>query len=413
MHIMQNYSVKIESIELINYKKYINSFVTFDPSLTVLSGKNGTGKSSVLQGVVLILSWIIARLRNENGVGQYIPTLDVNNNARNGCIIGNIFGENVTIPNKAKAGIAKEYSFNITSIREYVTSKRKQLAENDNTSLPVFAYYGVKRAVLDIPIRTRYKDYSIFDTYDKCLEGAANFRGFFTWFRACEDWENQQTVRTGQRIEHPGLRAFRRAMEIFMPDYRNIYIERHPLSMKLEKNNQTLNAEQLSDGEKIYLALIGDLCHRLSLANPASDPLKGEGIVLIDEIDLHLHPQWQSEIANALSKTFPNIQFIITTHSPHVINSVPTASLRLINDDASIEEAPYGYGMPSEIVLGDIMNLSSDVPVEIVNIINNFNAAIDNGNPEKAKNELEALQRLVPLHPELPRMRKRVERISR
>ena len=94
---------------------------------------------------------------------------------------------------------------------------------------------------------------------------------------------------------------------------------------------------------------IRDSYNRLSLANPEIDPLLGTGIVLIDEIDLHLHPQWQSEIAGALTRTFPNIQFIITTHSPHVINSLPTQSLRLITDDGKVETPDYGYGMPSEV----------------------------------------------------------------
>lgn len=411
---MQDYQVKIDSIRFVNYKKFIKSDVSFDPSLTVLSGKNGTGKSSVLAGVSLILSWIIARLRNDKGVGSYISKLDVNNNAVNGCIIGSMFGNEVSIPSKAKAGFAKEFTFNIASIREYVTDKRKKLAEHrDTTCVPVFAYYGVKRAVLDMPLRTRHKDYSIFDAYDKCLDGVANFRGFFTWFRACEDWENQQTVRTGQRVEHPGLRAFRHAMERFMPEYRDIYIERHPLGMMLDKNGVRLNAQQLSDGEKIYLALIGDLCHRLSLANPTGDPLLGEGIVLIDEIDLHLHPQWQSEIATALTRTFPNIQFIISTHSPHVINSVPTSSLRLVDADGLVSTAPYGYGMPSEVILGDIMRLTNDVPQEIVDILAGFNAALQDNDTQEAMAQLMALQAAVPDHPELPRMRKRVERMMR
>ncbi|GEM_PF-1347941 len=409
---MQDYQVKIDRLKLVNYKKFTDSTVDFDPSLTVLSGKNGNGKSSVLSGVALIISWIIARLRNESGVGLYVPPMDVNNGAINGCVMGSMFGNEVLIPNKAKSGLFKEYTFNIAPIKEYVTCKRKELAENrEATCLPVFANYGVKRAVLDMPLRTRRKEYSIFDTYEKCLDGVANFRGFFTWFRACEDWENQQTARTGQQVEHPGLRAFRNAMESFMPEYRNIHIERHPLGMMLEKNGKPLNAEQLSDGEKIYLALIGDLSHRLSLANPVGDPLLGKGIVLIDEIDLHLHPQWQSEITTALTGTFPNIQFIISTHSPHVINSVPTTSLRLIDGDGNITTAPYGYGMPSEIILGDIMCLSNDVPKRIVTIIEEFNDALRDNMPQEAQARLMALQEAVPGHPELPRMRKRVERM--
>lgn len=410
---MQDIPVKISNLELINYKRFVNTRITFDQQLTVLSGKNGAGKSSVLSGVSLILSWIIARMRNDSGVGLYIPALAVNNSAHSGCVRGEIFNGTISIPNKAIPGYSKEYTFNIIPIRDYTGEVREALRNSSDTCLPVFAYYGVERAVLDMPLRTRPHDYTLFDAYDRCLEGAANFRSFFTWFRSCEDWENEQNVRREGNVEHPGLRAFREAMRRFMPEYTNIRIERHPLRMMIDKNGTRLNAEQLSDGEKIYLALIGDLCHRLSIANPVGDPLLGKGIVLIDEIDLHLHPQWQSEIARKLKDTFPNIQFIVSTHSPHVINSVPTASLRMINEDGSISEASYGYGMPSPIVLGDIMQLYHDVPSEIEGLLNDFTDAVEKGNADLARNSLTRLQELVPRHPELTRMRKKVERLAR
>lgn len=411
---MPDNQIRIDRLNMTNYKRFVKTTVNFDPSITVLSGKNGAGKSSLLSGVRLILSWIIARIRNESGVGYYISPSDVNNHSRSGCVIGSMLGGEVVIPSKAKAGLSKDFTFDLGPIKPYVSSVRSELAENINTCcIPVFAYYGVKRTVLDIPLRTRSRDFTLFDTYDKCLDGAANFRGFFTWFRACEDWENQQIVRTRRQVAHPGLHAFRRAMTQFMPDYDRFMIERHPLAMMLYKNGEKLNAEQLSDGEKIYLALVGDLCHRLSLANPVGDPLLGGGIVLIDEADLHLHPQWQSEIAMALRRTFPNIQFIISTHSPHVINSVPTSSLRLIDAEGNISTAPYGYGMPSEIVLGDIMCLSHDVPEPIDNIIRQFNTAYMRGEIDEARRQLNILQNEVPEHPELPRMRKRLERMGR
>lgn len=406
-------SIKIDKLRMINYKRFTDASVDFDPHLTVICGKNGAGKSSVLSGVAVLLSWIIARLRNESGVGNYVPVLSVNNNSHNGCVAGCFFGSDATIPNKAKSGYSKQYAWDIAPIKSYVAQKRRQLEENEATPIPVFAYYGVKRAVLDMPLRTRQHDYTKFDAYDKCLEGAANFRGFFTWFRACEDWENEQNSRGACHVQHPGLTAFREAMSQFMPEYANVRIDRHPLSMTIEKNGEWLNAEQLSDGEKIYLALIGDLCHRLSLANPAGNPLEGDGIVLIDEIDLHLHPQWQGEIAAALARTFPNLQFIVTTHSPHVINSVPTSSIRMIDADATISSAPYGYGIPSEIILEDIMRLSNDVPSEIADILSNFNEAIGDGNLDMARLNLSSLEEKVPMHPELAKMRKLLERIAR
>ena len=108
-----------------------------------------------------------------------------------------------------------------------------------------------------------------------------------------------------------------------LPELSNIRITRKPLRMCATKYGKTLSMEQLSDGEKCALAMFGDLARRLSIANPSlSNPLDGEGIVLIDEIELHMHPSWQRNIIPILKKTFPNIQFIVTTHSPLVLGEL-------------------------------------------------------------------------------------------
>lgn len=399
-----------------NYKRFNELNVCLDPHLTVLSGMNGAGKSTLLNAMTIVMSWVIARLRNENGVGRYINPIEICNGNSDACITA-CFADDVqvTIPNKAVPGLSKKFVFDIAGLKPYLIEKRTELITSDRATLPVMAFYGVKRAVLDIPILTRHKEYNIFDSYDGALEGAVNFRSFFTWFRACEDWENEKNARSQDAtcIEHPGLKAFREAMSIVMPGYDNLKIFRHPLRMMIRKGDQNLNIEQLSDGEKIYIALIGDLCHRLSLANPHGNPLEGEGIIMIDEVDLHLHPQWQSRIAMQLPKIFPNLQFVVTTHSPHVINSVPDRCVRMLTDDGNIENAPYAYGMPSEVILEDVMNLKTDVPREVAVVIDSFTKAYSHRNIENVKACIIQLEEMVPRHPDLPRMRKLAERLQR
>lgn len=409
--------MKLRELEFTHFKQFVGSKIYLHPQLTVLSGLNGAGKSSVLQAVKIVMSWLVARIRNENGQGQYIPQMSVTNGEVNGCIKASFGSTDYTvIPNKAKPGLFKDYKFEIGEIKEISNSIRQKYQENQENPIPVFAFYGVERAVLDIPLRIRMHEYTAFDAYDKCLDGAANFRSFFTWFRSCEDWENEQNARSqggSNRILHSGLEAFREALAIFMPEYTGIQVSRHPLEMRINKDGHWFNVEQLSDGEKIYLALIGDLCHRLSLANPAGNPLEGEGIVLIDEIDLHLHPQWQSEIADRLIRTFPNIQFIVTTHSPHVINSVPTESLRMISGTGEIRTSDYAYGLPSEIIFKDIMGLSHDVPENIESRIRDFYKLISIGDLAGADKKICELNNMVPEYPELTRMRKILEFKSR
>lgn len=410
--------MKLNRIEYTNYRGLKTGTMSFDNNLTVIAGKNGAGKTSVLMAVATAVSWIIARIRAEKGSGSYISEEEITNGYLHSQLTAYFdeFGDGVQIPNRQKKGIAKKYAINIAAIRDYALQKREEI-ENTNfsTSIPVFAFYGVKRAVLDIPLRIWNKDTNMFDAYGGCLNGAANFRDFFMWFRNQEDIENESRNRNDGVIRDNTreLDTFRRAMAVFMPDYTDIHVRRHPLRMLLNKHGEMLNVAQLSDGEKIYFALIGDLCRRLVLANPTlEDPLLGEGIVMIDELDLHLHPQWQGEIADKLNKVFPNIQFIVTTHSPHVINRIQSSCLRILKN-GEILTADYSYGMPSEIVLKDIMGLSNDQPEVVENAFSAIYTAIANGNSDQVMQLYGHLMNEVPEHPELTRVRKLIGRLNK
>ena len=110
-----------------------------------------------------------------------------------------------------------------------------------------------------------------------------------------------------------------------------IKIDNEDAQMVAVKHHTELSIAQLSEGEKCVLAMTGDLARKLAIANPSREnPLEGEGVVLIDEVDLHLHPSWQGRMMPLLFRTFPNIQFIVTTHSPKVLSE--------IKDEANIFE---------------------------------------------------------------------------
>ena len=158
------------------------------------------------------------------------------------------------------------------------------------------AYYPVNRAVLDIPLRIKERhSFDLLSAYSDSLTGGANFRAFFEWFREREDLENENRKYADQLIKPEGyqfpdrqLEAVRAALMLFMPEFTNLTVRRNPLRMEVEKNGKTLRVNQLSDGEKCLMAMVGDLARRMAIANPVRpNPLEGEGIILIDEIDLH------------------------------------------------------------------------------------------------------------------------------
>ncbi|MCF5826040.1 AAA family ATPase, partial [Pseudomonas syringae] len=153
------------------------------------------------------------------------------------------------------------------------------------------------------------------------------------------------------------LTAVRNAVEAFMPGFTKLRVKRKPrLHMAIDKDGQTLNVSQLSQGEKSMMALVGDIARRLAMMNPAlENPLHGNGIVLIDEVDLHLHPKWQRSLIAQLTTTFPNCQFLLTTHSPLVISDSKDV-LVYVMDDGELSEPDSLYGLDANQVLLSVMD---------------------------------------------------------
>ncbi len=160
------------------------------------------------------------------------------------------------------------------------------------------------------------------------------------------------------------------------------------MRMTVQKQGEELIVNQLSDGEKCLLAMVGDLARRLAIANPSlPDPLEGSGVVLIDEIELHLHPKWQREIIPALTRTFPNCQFIVTTHSPQVISQVKPEGIYILEktDEGVVAKRPESsFGRDSNRILEDLMGVP-ERPQEIKESLLELFRLIDAGNIEGAR----------------------------
>ncbi len=161
--------------------------------------------------------------------------------------------------------------------------------------------------------------------------------------------------------ESKELRAVEKAIEQFLPEYNHLRVKRVPRPhLLIDKKGVPFNLEQLSDGEKNLIALVGDIARRLAIGNPAkSKPLEGDGIILIDEIDLHLHPKWQRLVVPKLLEIFPNCQFFISTHSPQVVSHVKPESVFLLeqgDDGLNYARTDETYGMSLDRVVELVMD---------------------------------------------------------
>ena len=183
--------------------------------------------------------------------------------------------------------------------------------------------------------------------------------------------------------------------------------------MVLDKSGEELRVDQLSDGEKCTLAMVGDLARRMAIANPArEDPLDGAGVVLIDEVDLHLHPGWQRHVVSALEETFPNCQFLVSTHSPQVVSHVAPERIWLLErteSGVSANRPAQSFGQTAGRVLEDIMDVP-ERPQEIKERLRALFLAIRQDELQTAKQLVSDLTCTIGEDPDLVRARVHIRR---
>jgi len=410
--------MKIKKIKLTNFRGMHSLFLRFDSRLNVFYGVNGSGKSTILDAMAIMLSWGVSRIRHAGTSGRPILETDITNGRSPAKIrvMINDGKQDISwqLVKRRKGYKSDDEKSKFKQLNLFTAGIQEKIsATSEQTSLPLFVYYPVNRAVLDIPLRIRAKhSFNLLAAYDDALTSGANFRTFFEWFREREDLENENRKYLDALIKpndfvfpDPQLETVRNALHLFLPEFSDFTVCRNPLRMEVLKNGKRLTVNQLSDGEKCLIALVGDLARRMAIANPIlKDPLQGKGIILIDEIDLHLHPRWQRMIVTKLMEVFPNCQFIISTHSPHILTHVQPESLFFLKqtDEGIIAENPKeSYGKNVDRVLEDLMGLPTTRPDQVAKDLHKVFMAIQSGKLKKAKKQIDSLKQRIGDDPEL------------
>ena len=430
--------MEIKSFRLQNVGRFKDLDMTLAPTdkhssnVTVLVGNNGAGKTTLLKSLATSLSWLVARIRSEKGNGSPVGDEDILNGASAAAIsiaVSDDVGEFISQPNTAlyewilarpRQGRKTDTHSSFTDVSRLADLYRIRLTEDETASLPLIAYYPVERSVLEIPLKIRTKhSFDQLDGYDNALSRGVDFRRFFEWFREREDAENESGVSSTVLTEISNkygedshiwnaltdlkastrdrqLTAVRTAISTFMPGFTHLRVQRKPrLHMAIDKHGVKLNVSQLSQGEKSMMALVGDIARRLAMMNQSlANPLQGDGIVLIDEVDLHLHPKWQRNLVRQLSETFPNCQFVLTTHSPLVISDAKDV-LCYVLSDGELQECNDLYGLDANQVLLSVMD--TDVRnTQIQQRLDQLFEFLQDGKLAEAKNEYHSLADELP-----------------
>jgi predicted ATP-binding protein involved in virulence len=226
-----------------------------------------------------------------------------------------------------------------------------------------------------------------------------NFDDLFDWFRLAEDLENEERLENDSNYRDRNLEAVRKAVSSILGDgFGKLRIKRSTNNLIINKDGTNISINWLSDGEKSLITLVSNLAMELAtIYRNMEHPLEGSGIILIDEIELHMHPTWQRMIIPRLTKTFPNCQFIITTHSPQVLSYVQPESIYLlkkVGEDTVVTKPQYSYGRDSNRILEDLMD-ETERPAEIQDQLGELFSLIHQGHLSEAQQLVKQLSETI------------------
>jgi len=269
----------------------------------------------------------------------------------------------------------------------YPSKNNLKARANSEPSLPLMIHYSTARSIMNEQAERKSAAGTRQLAYVNALQSnTLSLRQFADWMRA--QIELSSELPTSRRL----VAGIKEALDRFLPGYSNLRPSRGSSSrVEIDINGTTLDVRQLSDGERSVLALVLDIAKRLAQANPQlEDPLtSAEAVILIDEIDLHLHPQWQRKIVGNLEKTFLSCQFIASTHSPQVIGEVQPDRIQMIMDGRVISPR-RSFGIDSSRILEEVMNAESRNPV-VDGKINHIARLIADGKSVDAKAAIKIL----------------------
>ena len=357
----------IERVALANFRGLEKVELDFDEHINLLVGINGVGKSSVLEAMGIMLSTFTNRVKGTPGSSKKLSNDDIKSGEEKlQATLYIRFHDEVlswsTTRFSKDHGSGKTQTSELQTLNNLIKPLSKKLQQEQElgeckTSVPLVAYYSVNRLFRGKanPNDIRKIRYSPVDAYEQSVSiDGVYFNALANWFGYRQRFLER---RNGLEVsaEDPQLKAVESAITAFLPEFTRLKFDEDAKELLVYKQEEALKLSQLSDGELCLIALIADIARRLAIANPGlTNPLLGEAVILIDEIDLHLHPAWQRKLVKYFRDTYPNAQFIVTTHSPQMISHVEPKNIWIFNRHANQVNAYHpekSLGMDTNSIL--------------------------------------------------------------
>lgn len=398
----------LKKIHIKNYKAIKELDIELKPGVNLLIGDNGAGKTSVLEGIAVTLGGMfvnVAGVSTKNIVkedvrfiikplGDSSTSIEYYEPVSAGCMLHISDSQEFTW-NRIK----EEVSATHTKIdNKDVCVWMKKLTNNSETNLPLISFqsaaraWRVRRGDFGTELKKKLDDRRC--GYIGCLDSSMDVKSVQQWCLKQEVMlSNKGTVREYE--------MFKNIVALFMKEINEldnipaIYYSPQFDELVYKDDKAEMPISKLSAGYQSLLWMIMDLAYRVCMLNPELHNRKQiTGIVLIDEIDLHLHPKWQWNVIEALRKTFENVQFIIATHSPIVISASKEANLVLLDNEQEVNYLPDCYGYEVEDVLR-FRQESISRPKNVKSLVDQIENAIDDTDFEIAFALLEKLKAVL------------------
>ncbi|MBF0461304.1 MAG: AAA family ATPase [Magnetococcales bacterium] len=430
--------MKLAQIDITNFRCFKSLSIPLRPDVNVLVGVNGAGKTAILDAIAISLFHIISA----TGGGPTQPNtqhaalqpsdihiLPGSDSAETGrrdfvhfrtVIEGldeRIYRDIPQLPSaqegddRSKFVLDEEIVYNppnfdyrlepVDRLKQYFGMLWGDIRKNPakRVPLPVFAYYRATRRISGMPemgdiFKVPMERVSAFEN---ALDAGANYQAMCQWFYLRENQELRKQKQDNS-CEFSDLKAVRQALITMLENVERVFFDDNPPRLLVALTNpggapQIMSLEQLSDGYRNLLAVVLDFARRLALAHPNwENPLEAPGILLIDEIDLHLHPTWQQRVIPRLRQVFPNTQLIVATHSPQVLTTVHRENIMILKDQKLYSPGSGTYGAESSRTLDQVMGTASRPPDnEVVASINRLFEMINQEKFSEAERECERL----------------------
>lgn len=396
-----------ERTEIQNFKGIEKMNLEFSSGVNLLIGNNGVGKTTVLEALALSIQTYFSRMNDIAKKSIKKDDVHFTSNLVGDASQHRVYSNPTVIKSEINLG-GLEYSSEISredetnATRTKYTGKEfaaagRDLLNSQEAILPVICYFSTSRVVDTQKVSTNAVGKNKLNDrrcgYIDCLNATLDRKALTDWTFKMAMAEYKKGAAVAE------YEAFKKAVGTFMQKMNDL--DEIPLveytrdfeDITYTENGKTMLANYLSAGYQSLLWMLMEISFRIALLNPEmSDYSQAEGIVLIDEIDMHLHPRWQWKILDALHSSFPKAQFIAATHSPIIISSFKDAKLLSIGENG-VEELSGAYAYSIDDVV-EYKQGSFGIPQELRRLKQEFEDAFclrDRENSQKAVDKMKEL----------------------